>query len=91
MIHPSAKTCRARLKVIALLQYEGKDPSAESSTMIDYIKTLAKAEELPVEIPELPAQVHEEQQPLPLIQGQVLYYLSGWAVFTELRKTECSL
>ena len=64
VIHPSAKTCRARLKAIALSQYDGKGLSSEDNTMIDYIDNLALAEE-PVEIPELPAQAIEEQ-PLPV-------------------------
>ena len=89
VMHPNARTCRARLKAIALTQYEGSGP-ATSSTMIDYIGTLAKTEQPdePVIIPDLPTQA-DEQQPLPLIQGQVLYYLSGWAVFTELKKSAC--
>ena len=87
IMHPSAKNCRARLKAIAITQFDGKGPS-NSSSMMDYIDTLPQTEQ-PVDIPELPAQADEEQQPLPLIQGQVLYYLSGWAVFTELRKTAC--
>ena len=86
VIHPGPKTCRSRLKAIALSQFGRKDPDPDV-TVIDLIHTVAQTEE-PVTITELPVQV-EEQQPLPLIQGQVLYYLTGWALFKALKTSKC--
>ena len=87
VMHPSAQICRSKLKAISLVQYEGKGHT-DQSPLVKLIDTLGPKEEQPMTISDLPA-VEVEQHPLPLLQGQVLYYLSGWSVYTTLRKNKC--
>lgn len=84
-----AKQCRARLRLITLTQFE-KRGTDDGGTLIEYSDHIRQKKEGlkdPVEIPN--SCLNNPVPPLPLVTTQMLYYLTGWATFKELRKSSC--
>ncbi|KAJ8356480.1 hypothetical protein SKAU_G00192740 [Synaphobranchus kaupii] len=87
-LNPQARDCRARLKLLSINQFEDSRPTEQNLiTYLDTIKTTEEEEEQPVEI--LEAGGIKSAAALPLHESQVLYYITGWEVFKELKKSSC--
>ena len=90
-MHPQAKRCRARLRLITLANFK-KCSTDDDPILIEYSDYMSRQTEglsEPVEIPEVC--MSNPLPPLPLVTTQTLYYLSGWAIFKELRKSSCKV
>lgn len=89
-MHPQAKQCRARLRLITLGSLIKCSTDDDEGVLIEYSDRRKKeCLKEPVEIPE--ACKTDPLPPLPLVPTQTLYYLSGWATFKDLRKSSCKV